>query len=142
MGLLNPILLIINPISLILIVWTIGVLIFPTISVIILQNRLNSIWNKIEVKNEDNNGIIPINRIIFSHIITLGIYNLYWIYCTVKNIREFTNINRLSPGLEVILNIFIQFYRIFWLYRYGTIIYKDLPSKVNMDGLIIKQISY
>lgn len=130
--LLNPIILILS----ISLVFSVGLIIFPTIPTLILQDRLNNIWNKIDDENDINqNYVIPINRLIFLYIITLGIYNLYWIYCTVKNIREFTKVNRLSPALEVILNIFIPFYHVFWVYRYSRIIYNDIDSKAYMDNL-------
>ena len=60
-------------------------------------------------------GIVPL--ILFS-IITFGIYIYIWIYKTTKFFDY--RLNRqgsFSPGLEVVLCLFVPFYFIYWIYK-------------------------
>ncbi len=70
----------------------------------------------------------PILVIIFS-IITLGIYGIYWLYSTKKEMNE------LGAGIPTLWLIIIPLVNIYWLYKYsmGT---AKVAKKEDSMGLI------
>jgi len=55
--------------------------------------------------------------IIFS-LLSCGIYMIYWIYVTSRDINEYLEISDMDPALEVFL-CFCWPYFLYWLYKYS-----------------------
>ncbi len=55
---------------------------------------------------------------ILLSFITFGIYNIYWYYLLVKNIREIKNDNSGCAG-EILCYIFVPFYCLYWWFTRG-----------------------
>jgi len=54
--------------------------------------------------------------------VTCGIYYFYWFYQTTKELTEYSEDYRLSPGLSIVLTIVTcGFYQIYWWYRIADI---------------------
>ncbi|KPG69973.1 DUF4234 domain-containing protein [Enterococcus sp.] len=60
--------------------------------------------------------------VILLTIVTCGIYYFYWFYQTTKELTEYSEDYRLSPGLSIVLTIVTcGFYQIYWWYRIADI---------------------
>ncbi|WP_396199317.1 DUF4234 domain-containing protein [Enterococcus sp.] len=60
--------------------------------------------------------------VILLTIVTCGIYYFYWFYQTTKELTEYSEDYRLSPGLSIALTIVTcGFYQIYWWYRIADI---------------------
>lgn len=55
-----------------------------------------------------------IAKIIFFNIITLGIWNLIWIYNVTKNLSK---VSERKPAIELLFCIFLPFYYTYWLFK-------------------------
>ncbi len=66
----------------------------------------------------------PALVIIFT-IITCGIYFLYWIYVTSKDVKQYLDDPKISPFAELLLCMFTcGIYWIYWNYKYGVLLKK------------------
>lgn len=61
---------------------------------------------------------------IILSVITVGIYEIYWMYLLVKNTRTIKNDQSSTVG-EMLCLIFIPFYSLFWWYTRGQLV-KDI----------------
>ncbi len=60
--------------------------------------------------------------VILLTIVTCGIYYFYWFYQTTKELTEYSEDYRLSPGLSIVLTIVTcGFYQIYWWDRIADI---------------------
>ncbi|OTN76224.1 hypothetical protein A5886_001301 [Enterococcus sp. 8G7_MSG3316] len=60
--------------------------------------------------------------VILLTIITCGIYYFFWFYQVTKELTEYSEDDRLSPGLSVVLTIVTcGFYQIYWWYRIADV---------------------
>ena len=76
-----------------------------------------------------------IPMVFLLNIVTCSWYYIYWIYHTSSEIRNFTEREDLNPALEVILGIVTGgLYFKYWYYKYGKIVYKEMPLKVGMNN--------
>ncbi|MBQ4092872.1 MAG: DUF4234 domain-containing protein [Firmicutes bacterium] len=63
-------------------------------------------------------GYIGIVKLIILSIVTLGIYVYIWIYKTTRYLDNVLNRQgSFSPGVEVVLCLFVPFYFIYWVYK-------------------------
>lgn len=63
-------------------------------------------------------GYIGIVKLIILAIVTLGIYVYIWIYKTTRYLDKILNRQgSFSPGVEVVLCLFVPFYFIYWVYK-------------------------
>ena len=63
--------------------------------------------------------------VILLSIITCGIYNLYWLYITASEVKNYTNDPAINPGVELLLCIVTcGIYTIYWYYKYSKKVYE------------------
>jgi len=73
--------------------------------------------------------------VILLTIVTCGIYYFYWFYQTTKELTEYSEDYRLSPGLSIVLTIVTcGFYQIYWWYRIADI-FISAQQKANYPRL-------
>ena len=70
---------------------------------------------------------------IILSIITLGIYEIYWKYLMVKNIRTLKGDFRNCTG-EMLCLVFVPFYSLYWWYNRGSYVKSDIKS--NTGGIV------
>lgn len=59
-----------------------------------------------------------VSVIIYSFI-TCGIYYLYWLYITMRDVNNYLEIVDMDSGVELLLCIFCFPYRYYWYYKYS-----------------------
>lgn len=70
------------------------------------------------VAGAEPEGYIGIVKLIILSIVTLGIYVYIWIYKTTRYLDKVLNRQgSFSPGVEVVLCLFVPFYFIYWVYK-------------------------
>ncbi|KAF1300173.1 DUF4234 domain-containing protein [Enterococcus sp. JM9B] len=79
--------------------------------------------------------------VIVLSIITCGIYFFVWMYQTTRNLNEYTNDYRLSPGTVILLTIITcGIYGIYWWYRINDLFIKaqqKVGYKVYNDNKVL-----
>ncbi|MEZ4358083.1 MAG: DUF4234 domain-containing protein [Eubacteriales bacterium] len=75
---------------------------------------------------------------IFLFIITLGFYNLYFIYKTTDALRYYSNSDAKRPGVSLALAIFIPFYIIYWYVKTSREI-NETAQKLNTSSMSVKR---
>ena len=66
---------------------------------------MNQEINLTKSSSNDYSKILPIKKFVLYNICSLGLYQLYWIYKSWKNIKEHKNLN-ISPILRTIFTVF------------------------------------
>lgn len=69
--------------------------------------------------------------VIILSIVTCGIFMLYWIYVTSKDLNGYLEVSDMNEGLEVVLCALVPFYIIYWYYKYCKRI-ADAQLKANL----------
>ncbi|MGV8145489.1 MAG: hypothetical protein COA82_02375 [Alkaliphilus sp.] len=69
--------------------------------------------------------------VIILTILTCGIYGLYWLYITSKDLEMFLGESGMSPGLELFVMIICAPYVLYWYYDKSQKI-ADAYEKVGM----------
>lgn len=70
------------------------------------------------VAGAEPEGYIGIVKLIILSIVTFGIYVYIWIYKTSRFFDGYLNRQgSFSPGVEVVLCLFVPFYFIYWIYK-------------------------
>ncbi|MGX7132478.1 DUF4234 domain-containing protein [Enterococcus songbeiensis] len=79
--------------------------------------------------------------VIVLSIITCGIYFFVWMYQTTRDLNEYTNDYRLSPGTVILLTIITcGIYGIYWWYRINDLFIKaqqKVGYKVYNDNKVL-----
>lgn len=107
------------------------IFLFAACGVFAISLPINENKEKFDLKNNDITDDNPSNAynsenfekkdialcVVFS-IITFGIYGIFWLYLIIKNIKI---LNKEQPEAigELLLNMFIPFYSIYWVYTRG-----------------------
>ncbi len=72
-------------------------------------------------------------RIVVLSLVTFGIYHLYWIYTTTKEIKAYLDEPTISPMREIVFIIITcGLYTIYWYYNYSGIIQKE-GEKIGVE---------
>ncbi len=73
--------------------------------------------------------------VVVLNIVTCFIYNIYWVYKTTDEIKNFMEREDINPTLELILYIVTcGLYSYYWLYKYGKIVYLEMTKKAGLDN--------
>lgn len=73
--------------------------------------------------------------VVVLNIVTCFIYNIYWVYKTTDEIKNFMEREDINPTLELILYIVTcGLYSYYWLYKYGKIVYLEMTKKAGLDS--------
>lgn len=86
----------------------------------------------------DPEGYTGIVKLILLSIVTFGIYTYIWIYRTAVFIGKRTPLAlQSSPGVQVVLCLFVPFYIIYWVYKQSKAIddYKTRNTGIGGDDL-------
>ncbi|MGX7164357.1 DUF4234 domain-containing protein [Enterococcus massiliensis] len=79
--------------------------------------------------------------VIVLSIITCGIYFFVWMYQTTRDLNEYTNDYRLSPGTVILLTVITcGIYGIYWWYRINDLFIKaqqKVGYKVYNDNKVL-----
>ena len=68
-------------------------------------------------------------------LFTFGIYSLYWLYVTTRDINDYMEQEYMSPAIVIILSIVTcGLFSIYWFYKYGSIVFNDMNKKANLDS--------
>ena len=68
-------------------------------------------------------------------LFTFGIYSLYWLYVTTRDINDYMEQEYMSPAIVIILSIVTcGLFSIYWFYKYGSIVFNDMSKKANLDS--------
>ncbi|WP_425447569.1 DUF4234 domain-containing protein [Dethiothermospora halolimnae] len=70
--------------------------------------------------------------IIFT-VITCGIYGLYWIYVTSRDLKDYLGDPEINPGLDLFLCIICFPYTIYWAYKIGKLIVRAQRTSGIME---------
>jgi len=74
---------------------------------------------------------------IILSIVTFGIYSIYWLYTFVKKIKLLNGEEPNCVG-EVLLNLFIPFYFLYWVYTRSNKLYHAASGQhINVDDFAV-----
>ena len=68
-------------------------------------------------------------------LVTCGIYMLYWIYTTSKDVNSYMEEEYFNPSLSAVLSLATcGLFTVYWFYKYGTIVFNDMSKKANLES--------
>lgn len=65
----------------------------------------------------------PLSLVFFFSIISLGLFNFYWVYFVSYELKQVTGDDNIKPVFEAVISVLtLGLYLIFWAYKYGKIL--------------------
>ncbi|MBN2558347.1 MAG: DUF4234 domain-containing protein [Clostridia bacterium] len=62
----------------------------------------------------------PLGLVLFFSIVSLGLFNFYWIYFVSYELQQVSNDQKIKPVFEAVISLLtLGIYTIFWSYKYG-----------------------
>lgn len=58
-----------------------------------------------------------IGKYIFFNLVTVGIWQLIWVFNVTKNLNKVSAVENRKPVVELLLYMFLPFYSIYWIYK-------------------------
>ncbi len=118
------------------------------LAAVLIQKRLNRLERGPEpiaeypdamTRSETQKMFVPVNEIAIRMVVTLNIYNLYWVWRMTGYLNGVAGFSRRDPNRTVLLCLFCPPYLLYWIYetarRMESLCKEKELSAPNLTGL-------